>query len=121
MHQGNSSAVVAVFLAASLSASEAAATSPPHPAPSPNWDKCAGSRLNLTAESIYAIAIREFERQVGPLAPDKHHIAVANNGCSWRVTIRPNAHDDRGSYIVIVDEVTGKASSGRWDYWKGMD
>ena len=90
------------------------ATSPLPPPPPAGWDKCSGEPINLSAEAIYTVAIREFERIAGPLPLDKHRITIRPNGCAWWVQFEFIPRDSRGKFGVIVDKVTGKATWRGW-------
>jgi hypothetical protein len=82
--------------------------------PPPGWDKCKGTPLDLSAESIYSTAIQEYERQNGRLVPDKHRIEISPNGCAWWVTIELVPRDTRGKFGVVIDKVTGRQSWSGW-------
>jgi len=92
----------------------AASTSPPPAPPPAGWDKCQGEPRDLSTESIYSLAIREFERTEGRLAPDKYRIIVRANGCAWWVEIHLIPPDPRGKFGVNVDRVSGRATWRGW-------
>lgn len=114
MLSGNRCASLVIVAMISIAPLRAFATSPLPPPPPVGWDKCSGEPLKLSAENIYSVAIREFERQVGPLSPDKHRITIEPNGCAWWVQIELIPRDSRGKFGVKVDKVTGKSTWSGW-------
>ena len=82
--------------------------------PPADWDKCKGEPIDLSAEHIYTVAIRAFERLAGPLPLEKHRITIRPNGCTWWVEFSFIPADGRGKFGVVVDKVTGVPT---WNDW----